>query len=115
MGHLSDAEYKSQVRAVWIATAWLSLITIIEVVFALVWIWYLYPDGGGPRMLLNGFFVLASLLKAYFIVGEFMHTKYETRALTLTILGPTIFLIWFVVAFLWEGSEWLQMKEMWGV
>lgn len=114
MAHLDDATYKSQVRAVWMATLWLSLITILEVALALIWLWYLYPEGGGPKLLLNGFFAIASLAKAYFIVGEFMHVKYETRALALTILGPLIFLIWFIIAFLWEGSAWLSNREFWG-
>jgi len=113
MAHLSDAEYKSQVSAVWKATAWLSFITIVEVVGALVWIWWLYPDGGGPKWILNAMFAISSLLKAYFIVGEFMHVKYETRALALTILGPLFFLIWFIIAFLWEGAEWLNARELW--
>lgn len=106
---LSDAEYKSQVSAVWKATAWLSIITIVEVVAAL-----LYPEGA-PKIMLNIFFILASLLKAYFIVGEFMHVKYETRALAITILAPTIFLVWFIIAFMWEGGEWLNLREYWGV
>ncbi len=114
MALLDDATYKSQKRAVILATVWLTVITIVEVLIA---VWYMnkYGDGEGPRILLNGFFVLASLLKAYFIVGEFMHVKYEKRALMITILGPTIFLLWFVIAFLWEGTAWLNMREVWGL
>lgn len=119
MENLSDAEYKSQVRAVWIATGWLSLITIIEVVIALIWLYVYDPEGNlngtMKRYLLNAFFVGASLLKAYFIVGEFMHVKYETRALAITILAPTMFLIWFIIAFLWEGGAWLGMRNFWGI
>jgi cytochrome c oxidase subunit IV len=116
MAHGLDIEtYKQQVSGVWRATLWLSIITIVEVVAALVWIWVLFPDGGGPRMLLNTFFIMASLLKAFFIVGEFMHMKYETRALALTVLVPTVFLIWFIIAFLWEGAEWMNNREMWEV
>jgi len=114
MAHSLDQEtYKKQVAAVWRATIWLSVITVVEVVAALLWL-NIFGDTG-PKMLLNGFFIVASLLKAYFIVGEFMHTKYETRALTLTILVPTVFLIWFIIAFLWEGAEWQNNREMWGV
>ena len=116
MAHSLDIEaYEQQVSAVWKATLWLSIITIVEVVAALLWIWVLFPDGGGPRMLLNTFFIMASLLKAFFIVGEFMHMKYETRALALTVLVPTVFLIWFIIAFLWEGAEWMNNREMWNV
>lgn len=108
---LDDATYHSQRKAVIMATVWLTVITIIEVVAALVWM-SVFPEGG-PRMLLNSFFILASLLKAYFIVGEFMHVRYETRALALTILVPTVFLIWFIIAFLWEGAEWKQNRMDW--
>ncbi|OWY19172.1 hypothetical protein C7N43_01920 [Sphingobacteriales bacterium UPWRP_1] len=111
MAHTYDIEtYKRQVSAVYRATMWLTIITIIEVAAALVWM-YVHPHGGGPRWLLNSFFIVASLLKAYFIVGEFMHIRYETRALTITILAPTFFLIWFIIAFLWEGQEWLNNKS----
>lgn len=110
MAHTLDPQvYKSQVNAVYRATVWLGIITIVEVAAALTWM-NVFHDGGGPRMLLNSFFILASLLKAYFIVGEFMHIRYETRALTITILAPTFFLIWFIIAFLWEGQEWLNNK-----
>lgn len=110
MAHTYDMEtYKSQVSAVYRATVWLTIITIVEVAAALVWM-NIFANDGGPRMLLNSFFIVASLLKAYFIVGEFMHIRYETRALTITILAPTAFLIWFIIAFLWEGAEWLNNK-----
>lgn len=116
MGHeFSIEQYNSQVSAVWRSTLWLSIITVVEVTLALIWMYRLYPDGGGPRLLLNAIFIVMSLLKAYFIVGEFMHIRYETRALTLTILVPTLFLVWFLIAFLWEGSAWLDMRQFWGV
>ncbi|MGB0838993.1 MAG: cytochrome C oxidase subunit IV family protein [Chitinophagales bacterium] len=110
---LSDEAYKSQKSAVIRATVWLSVITLIEVAAALLWLNLMSADA--PKMLLNGFFIAASLLKAYFIVGEFMHVNYEDRALALTILVPTVFLIWFIIAFLWEGSEWKENRNDWGV
>jgi len=113
MAHdFSHEEYTKQVRSVWIATVWLTVITIVEVVAALLWLEYMPEDAG--KGLLNFGFIIMSLLKAYFIVGEFMHVRYEKRALMLTILGPCFFLIWFIIAFLWEGAEWLNMKELWG-
>ena len=116
MAHSFDIEsYNKQVSSVWRATLALGIITVMEVAAALLWIWVLYPEGGGPRMLLNVFFIMASLLKAYFIVGEFMHIKYEKRALVLTVLLPTILLIWFIIAFLWDGAEWLNLRNLWGL
>lgn len=111
---LSVEQYNSQVKAVWRATVILSVVTIGEVAAALLYM-NAFPDGGGPRMLLNIGFIMLSLAKAYFIVGEFMHVRYETRALTLTILVPLTFLIWFIIAFIWEGVEWKNNRNIWGV
>ncbi|MBK6609554.1 MAG: cytochrome C oxidase subunit IV family protein [Sphingobacteriales bacterium] len=114
MGHtITEAQYKQQVSAVWRATIWLGLITVVEVAAALYW--YYNVDHSTPKLFLNGFFILASLLKAYFIVAEFMHVRYETRALTLTILTPMLFLIWFIIAFLWEGGAWKENRSKWKV
>ncbi len=110
MGHdLTDEQYKSQVSAVWRATIIMAVLTVLEVAAALMW-----PEDMS-RAVLNIMFVLMSIAKGYFIVAEFMHVKYEKRALTLTILGPLFFLIWFIIAFMWEGSEWLALRELWGV
>ncbi len=107
--HLTDEQYKSQVSAVWRATWIMAVLTVVEVAAALMW-----PEDMS-RGLLNLGFVLMSIAKAYFIVGEFMHVRYEKRALTLTILGPLFFLIWFIIAFMWEGYEWLALRELWGM
>ena len=114
MAHDFSVEtYNQQVSAVWRATLWLSIITILEVAAALMWLAWVDPSTN--KMGLNVFFIVMSLLKAFFIVGEFMHVRYETRALALTILVPTFFLIWFIIAFLWEGAEWLNARDLWGI
>jgi cytochrome c oxidase subunit 4 len=105
--HVDEATYKSQVNAVWRATTWLAIITIVEVIIALLYI-YMFKDL--PRILINSFFVAASLLKAFFIIAEFMHLKYEKRALIITLAVPIIFLVWAIIAFAWDGTTWLHMK-----
>lgn len=107
-GHqVDDATYNSQVAAVWKSTLWLTIITIVEVAIALM---YLYMFSGFPRWLLNLFFVGASVLKAFFIVGEFMHLKYEKRAFAISLGVPLVFLVWAIIAFAVEGTAWLDMK-----
>ena len=66
----------------------------------------------GLRMALNIFMVVATLVKAFYIVSIFMHMKYEKKALALTVLMPLAFLIWFIIAFLWEGISWNVMRGM---
>jgi len=113
MGHdLTEDQYKSQVRAVWKATGWLTIITIVEVIAALAWLKWAGPSA--PKMLLNTFFILASLAKAFFIVAEFMHLSYEKRALMLSIIVPCILFFWGIIAFLIEGDSIKELRQIFG-
>lgn len=104
--HLDDATYKKQVAAVWKSTVILAVVTIAEVAIALLW-----PFEN--RFILNMLFILMSGAKAFFIMGEFMHLKYEKRALVLSILVPFLFLVWGIIAFMMDGESWGNMREFW--
>jgi len=109
MAHdLTDEQYKSQKRAVWMATLWLTIITIFEVGVSLLWLQFEFM----PRFMLNLLMILASILKAFYIVAEFMHLKYEKRALTLSILVPLVLFIWGIIAFLIEGESIRSLREI---
>ena len=101
----SQEEYNHHVSAVWKTTGILAVVTIVEVLGAVM-----YPHSM-PKLPLNLFFIVMSLIKAFYIVGVFMHMKYEKQALVLTVIVPTLFLVWGVIAFLWEGSSWLEMVK----
>jgi cytochrome c oxidase subunit IV len=105
---LDDVTYKSQVSAVWKATIIMAVVTVVEVGMALVW-----PEAWS-RGILNLLFILMSVMKAFFIVGEFMHLKYEVRALAMSILMPLLFLVWAIIAFGMEGESWLNLRTVWG-
>lgn len=49
-------------------------------------------------------FVLMTVVKAFYIVGEFMHLKHETKGLIWSILVPMILLVWLIVALIVEGA-----------
>ncbi|GIV33552.1 MAG: hypothetical protein KatS3mg031_1087 [Chitinophagales bacterium] len=104
---MTEQEYKHHVSSVWRVTVILAIVTVVEVVGALI-----YPHSM-PRMILNVFFIVMSLIKAFYIVAVFMHMKYENRALQLTVLLPTAFLVWAIIAFLWEGKAWLDLRSIW--
>jgi cytochrome c oxidase subunit 4 len=53
-----------------------------------------------------------SLYKAYFIVNEFMHVRYEVSGLAMSILLPLILLIWAIIAFLYEGNAWKENRNV---
>lgn len=100
--HLTEEQYKSQVNAVWRSTLYLSILTIIEVAVALIF------HGKLPVLILNSFFVIMTLWKAYYIIAEFMHIKYEKRAFVLSLGLPLTFLIWAIIAFCHDGAAWLK-------
>jgi cytochrome c oxidase subunit IV len=52
-----------------------------------------------------------SLYKAYFIIYEFMHMRYEVRGLALSVLLPTLLLVWAVIAFFQEGNSWKNRRQ----
>ncbi len=49
-------------------------------------------------------FILMTIVKAFYIVSEFMHLKYEKKMLIWTIMIPTIFVIWLIIALIYEGG-----------
>jgi cytochrome c oxidase subunit IV len=103
-------EYRHHVRDVWRATGILTTVTVVEVGIALLY--YFFMEESGLRMGLNVLMVLATLMKAFYIVAVFMHMKYEKKALAMTVLMPLLFLIWFIIAFLWEGGYWFEVRTL---
>ena len=63
-----------------------------------------------PHMLVLITFISLTLVKAFFIVAEFMHLKHEVRLLILAIVLPIIFIIWFIVSMLYEGIAVLHLR-----
>jgi len=88
--HYDEATYKAHVRGVWVVTVWLSVITILEVAFALAYMNIAGINGAVPRWVLNLTFIIASLGKDFFIIAEFMHLKYEKRILGVSMAIPLI-------------------------
>jgi cytochrome c oxidase subunit IV len=62
------------------------------------------PMGLGKTLVIV-IFVTLTLVKAFYIVAEFMHLKHETKGLILSIVIPTIFILWLIVALLTEGNS----------
>jgi len=58
-----------------------------------------------PGLVRNIIFVFFGIVKAYFIIGTFMHMKFEARFLRLMIVIPAvIFLSYLVLLLLIEGN-----------
>jgi len=87
---------KSKINKLWRIALILAVITAIEFVFA-----YLLPRGA----LLYFTFIALTLVKAFYIVAEFMHLKGEVKTLIWSILIPILFVIWLIIALLAEAAS----------
>jgi len=87
-------------RDIW-KTFWILLgLTIIDLIF------YFYIPSGLTKNLI---FILLGIVKAYFIVGTFMHMKHEKRALMLMIILPVVFICALIFASMYEGNYWFSL------
>ena len=82
--------------AIW-KTFWILLIlTAIEFVIA-----FTMP----ANTLRVAIFCGMTIVKAFYIVGEFMHLKHEVKSLMWAVLIPTLFVVWLLVALIYEGGH----------
>lgn len=88
----------------------LAAITIFEVLFALVGKGHIGNMSFSPAIM-GGVMIILSLVKAWLIIFEFMHMKYEAKGLVRTVLLPLILLVWAIIAFLMEGDYWQESRD----
>jgi hypothetical protein len=82
--------------AIW-KTFWILLVlTAIEFVIA-----FTMP----ANTLRVAIFCGMTIVKAFYIVGEFMHLKHEVKSLIWMILVPTLFVVWLLIALIYEGGN----------
>lgn len=55
-------------------------------------------------------FVGMTIIKAFYIVAEFMHLKHEVKSLIWAIMLPIIFIIWLLIALMYEGGSIFQLR-----
>ncbi len=89
----------------------LAVITIVEVLVALAGKGYIIEGLHFPHAFMGLVMVVLSITKAYLIMYEFMHLKYEVPTFVKTILLPILLLVWFVIALLVEGGYYLNSRE----
>ena len=85
---------KAKIKKLWTVAGILGVVTAFEFLIA-------FTMHHGP--LKTAIFVGLTIVKAAYIVGEFMHLRYETKFLMWSILIPMIFVVWMLVAFVYEG------------
>lgn len=106
-------EHSGDTKRIW-RTFWLlSIITIIELGIGLA----IYNIHKGPNpsetlvMAFKGMVCILTIAKAYYIVSIFMHLGDEIRNMIMTIVVPLSLFIWFIIAFLWDGNAWKNLRN----
>lgn len=95
---------KAKIRKIWVTALILAVVTGIEFIFA-------FTMGRGA--FLTSIFVLLTFVKTFYIVGEFMHLKYEVKVLIWSIVLPMIFIVWLITSQLVEGDAIHQLRTWW--
>lgn len=106
-------EHGGSTKRIW-KTFWLlSVITIIELGIGLAI--YNIHKGEHPNAFLvlvfKGVVCILTLAKAYYIVSIFMHLGDEVRNMIMTIVVPLMLFVWFIIAFLFDGSKWRELRN----
>ena len=82
-------------------------ITLVELTLATIHLKTDFP----PKFVLNGIYLILTLLKAFYIIAEFMHLRHELKNLIMTIGGAALLFVWFIIAFLWDGNSFKDLRN----
>ncbi|XVJ67105.1 MAG: cytochrome C oxidase subunit IV family protein [Lacibacter sp.] len=108
-----DAPTDESKKRIWRTTLILSVITLVELAFG-YWIYIMHksPDFNHTLVyFLKGVIIILSLAKAVYIVSIFMHLGDEIRNMIMTIVVPLLLFVWFIIAFLWDGVSWKNLRN----
>jgi len=83
-------------KEIWKIFWWLGAITVVDILF-----YFTFDE----NMFRNIVFIGLGIIKAYLIIGYFMHMKQERTDLIMSIILPIIFILWGVGAILKEGAS----------
>ncbi len=106
-------EHSGGTKVIW-KTFWiLSALTVVELALGLA-IYNIHKGESPNHGLVLGFKALVCILtlaKAFYIVAVFMHLGSELRNFIMTITVTLGLFVWFIIAFLWDGNSWKNMRN----
>lgn|SRR5574343_664076 len=91
-------------------TVILTVLTIVELIIGF-WMIDIPLSSVGLRLALKGAIVILMMAKAFYIVAYFMHLKHEVKNLIMTIVVPLALFIWFIIAFLYDGNSFKNLRN----
>ncbi len=111
---MSDLSYERKVKLAYKGLFLLAIVTLIEVFLSLLHRGHLISGLENNTFIFYGaalLIIVLSFYKAYFIIYEFMHLKYEAKRFATTVLLPAVLLIWLIIAYLWDADSWGNYKK----
>ena len=105
--HHDDA---AAVKEIWKVTGILTVFTIVELILGF-YMMRVPLDEQSKRTFLKGIIIIFMLAKAFYIVAYFMHMKHEVKNLIMTTAVPLTLFIWFIIAFLYEGNSYKNLRN----
>jgi len=103
--HAGEHEGMNKKR-IWNVFFVLLAITCVEFVIALV----LVPHGYLKVNVANPIYIVLTLAKAFYIVGYFMHLKFEKTGLIFAIVVPVLFIIGLILVLTNESHHWIDLR-----
>ena len=98
-------------KAIWRTFRVLLVITLVELVLAIGYYKITFSNPHLVKHVLNGVFIILTLTKAFYIIAEFMHLGHEIKNLILTLAMPALLFVWFIIAFLWDGNSYKNLRN----
>lgn len=91
----------AKIKKIWMTALLLFVVTAVEFLLAFT------MDRG---FLLYAIFIILTIVKAKYIMMEFMHLGDEAKPLFYSIIVPLIFLVWLIIALMREGTDIFLMR-----
>ena len=111
---MAHKSYEESIKDVYKGLVILAVVTLIEVFISLLGKGHMGVDvseyGFLIGLIMLGLIVF-SIYKAYFIIFHFMHMASEAKGMALTVLLPTLLLVWAIIAFFQDGNSWKERRE----
>jgi len=113
--HHNEEQGKKIRKKIYLVTALLSVVTIVEVAMGIIWgKAHIDVDGAG-WLTIKSIFIILTMLKAAYIVMTFMHLGDERKSLRNIILIPyLIFIAYLIFILLVESTFIFDLKQALG-
>ncbi len=112
---MANQDKSAAIKGVYKGLVILAAVTFIEVglsLFGKGHLWEGAKDYNWITYLVGFGLIVFSLYKAYFIIYEFMHMGHEAKGLRVSVLLPTLLLVWALIAFFQEGGSWGDRRAL---